>query len=414
MHKKTIHIKQVDVLWNTLGMTASAFSSLLLVLGTTRIVGADQGGIFSIAFTTAQQLMMLGNYGLRTYQVSDISNRYNPRDYLNNRILTCAAMLFFGFIYCCLRHFDIEKSIVVMLVIFAKMLDAFADVFEGRLQQCGHLAVAGRSMTIRMGTTTIAFLLTLLLTKQLITACVAMVIVAILTTQSTAVIPQNRLCPSSSPSTGFRNAVALLFPSFPLFFSAFGLMYIANTPKYAIDALMTSTDQSVFTTLYMPAMAVSLLSSFAFRPLITHMAEEWNGADYLSVGKIVYHFFAYILIALILILISFYFIGIPLLNLLSGLVLDAYLPELMLVITGGALSAVSALLLQALTVMRQQKYIFLAYFAAMLFSTAISTVLVRRAGLMGASVAYLVQMFFLVGTLYTIFRLCIHQRRLAK
>ncbi len=65
---------KADYFWNMSGCLASAMASLLLVIGVTRIMGTEAGGIFSLAFSLGQLLMMLGNIGLRTYQVSDLEN----------------------------------------------------------------------------------------------------------------------------------------------------------------------------------------------------------------------------------------------------------------------------------------------------------------------------------------------------
>ena len=43
-----------------------------LTIVVTQLSGAEQAGMFSMAFIIGTLLMIVGNYGVRTYQVSDI------------------------------------------------------------------------------------------------------------------------------------------------------------------------------------------------------------------------------------------------------------------------------------------------------------------------------------------------------
>lgn len=62
-------------------------------------MGTEAGGIFSLAFSLGQLLMMLGNMGLRTYQVSDLEERYSMGEYVVNRIISCVLMMLCTCVY---------------------------------------------------------------------------------------------------------------------------------------------------------------------------------------------------------------------------------------------------------------------------------------------------------------------------
>ena len=146
---------KADYFWNMSGCLASAMASLLLVIGVTRIMGTEAGGIFSLAFSLGQLLMMLGNMGLRTYQVSDLEERYSMGEYVVNRIISCALMMLCTCVYGIATRCSGEKFAALLLIVGTKMIDAFADVFEGQLQKEHRLDLAGISMTIRMAVTTL-------------------------------------------------------------------------------------------------------------------------------------------------------------------------------------------------------------------------------------------------------------------
>ena len=120
--------------WNMAGCTVNAGATVVLLAAVTLICGAEEGGVFSIAFVTAQMLMTLGAFGVRAYQASDMEEFTFPQ-YLTHRLLTCALMVGAGASWAFLSGYRGEKAAVAVLLCVFKMIDALADVLEGRLQQ---------------------------------------------------------------------------------------------------------------------------------------------------------------------------------------------------------------------------------------------------------------------------------------
>ena len=108
---------KADYFWNMSGCLASAMASLLLVIGVTRIMGTEAGGIFSLAFSLGQLLMMLGNMGLRTYQVSDLEERYSMGEYVVNRIISCVLMMLCTCVYGIATRCSGEKFAALLLIV---------------------------------------------------------------------------------------------------------------------------------------------------------------------------------------------------------------------------------------------------------------------------------------------------------
>ena len=241
-------------------------------------MGTEAGGIFSLAFSLGQLLMMLGNMGLRTYQVSDLEERYSMGEYVVNRIISCALMMLCTCVYGIATRCSGEKFVALLLIVGTKMIDAFADVFEGQLQKEHRLDLAGISMTIRMAVTTLLCLGLLMVTRQLMVACGCMFLGAVFCLAAFSVAPALRVHRQRGvlhrQGISLRKSIALFVPAIPLFFSSFGLMMIAGMPKYAIDFLMTESAQAIYGILYLPAQVVSLLSNFIFKPLIAEMAYD--------------------------------------------------------------------------------------------------------------------------------------------
>ena len=128
-----------DYVWNTVGVGAWGMVFPILTVVVTQLVGVEQAGMFSMAFVTGMLLMFLANYGVRTYQVSDLDEAHSFSDYQLNRWITCALMVAVGVAYCSIRGYAQDMFTISLGVYVYKMVDGLADVYEGRLQQVDKL-----------------------------------------------------------------------------------------------------------------------------------------------------------------------------------------------------------------------------------------------------------------------------------
>ena len=130
-------------LWNMIGSTCYSGSSFLYLLVVTRVCGAQLAGFYSLSYATAQLLLQVGRYGVRTYQATDLEHKYIFSEYKVSRIITCALMMLFGIIYSSFS-FKGEYIIISTFIIMMKMIDAVEDVFHGNLQQKYHVEQMGK------------------------------------------------------------------------------------------------------------------------------------------------------------------------------------------------------------------------------------------------------------------------------
>ena len=312
-----------------------------------------------------------------------------------------------AWLYGIVTHCDGERLAVLLFTVGTKMIDAFSDVFEGQLQKEHRLDLAGISMSTRMLISTVVCLAVLIITKKLIVACMCMFLGAalcmLLFSAMPAVCVHHQHNIQNQQKVSFRRSMTIFSPAIPLFLSSFGLMMISGMPKYIIDFLMTESDQAIYGILYLPAQVISLLSSFIFKPLIGEMAYDWkhkqNRNFILRVNKLLW----FIATGDAVVLLGAWLLGIPILSLLSGLKLDSYLVNLLILVVGGAFTAIAALLFQAITIMHYQTVAFGIYLIVIVISIVLDLILIRTIGLLGASIGYMVQMMLLAICLYGVY-----------
>src|SRR5688572_18924963 len=107
-----------DYLWNTIGVFSQSAISPLLLIAVTRINGINDSGIFSFAFSVSIIFWVIGLWGGRTYQVSDVVNKYSHRSYIMLRIILAIFMLAGALAFSMINSYDATKTtIIIMLVL---------------------------------------------------------------------------------------------------------------------------------------------------------------------------------------------------------------------------------------------------------------------------------------------------------
>ncbi len=174
------NIERQNVVWNIAGSFVYAFASMILSFVVLRVAGEDQGGIFSFGFSTlGQQMFIVVYFGLRPFQITDITGEYSFGDYLEHRNITCLTALASGAVFLTFMHgigrYTAEKSMILILLVIYKVIDGYADVYESEFQRQGSLYLTGKSNFFRTILSMCTFLTVLTAFEHLLLACVAAV-----------------------------------------------------------------------------------------------------------------------------------------------------------------------------------------------------------------------------------------------
>ena len=272
------HRTSRDYICNTIGTGAWGMVFPFLTIVVTQLSGTEQAGMFSMAFIIGTLLMIVGNYGVRTYQVSDIGEKHSFFDYQINRWITCIIMMLVAYGYCSLRGYDPNMFSICMAVCTYKMIDGLADVYEGRLQQMDKLYLAGISQAFRSVVVFVVFSLALLITRNLVVASIAMAVAAALTFV-VLTFPLAHLETPRSRGRSLASIAALFKQCFPVFIALFMYALIDNMPKFVMEGVLSYDNQLYFNALYFPAQAILLTVGSIYKPLLVRMAQMWADAE---------------------------------------------------------------------------------------------------------------------------------------
>lgn len=390
------HRTRRDYVWNSIGIGIWGMVFPILTVVVTQLSGVDQAGMFSIAFVTGTLLMFLANYGVRTYQVSDLEETHSFSDYQVNRWITCALMVFVGMLYCWIRGYEGEIFSISIGIYLYKMIDGLADVYEGRLQQVDKLYLAGISQAFRSLVVLVVFSLCLLITRNLPFACAAMAIAAaasfILLTFPLALLESPR-----SKRANPTSIAALFKQCFPLFLALFLYALIDNMPKFVMEGVLSYDNQLYFNALYFPAQAILLSIGLIYKPMLVSMTQAWSNPSKRRRFDLTIVVVLAIIVGITLVVAAIMAtIGIPLMSFMYGVNFEQFRGLSFIMLAAGGVTAAIDFLYQVITVLRHQKTVTRLYLITFGFSLFVPILLINFTGLPGAVIGYLIVMSILL------------------
>ena len=372
--------------WNIIASTLAAGQSALMLIFVTRFIGLEDAGVFTLAYSTAQMMLTIGYFDMRSYQVTDVKDPLPFPFYFTSRVITCALMLAVSAFYIIFKQYTGFKAEVIFLACVFKMIDAFEDVIHGLFQKSGRLDVAGKLQTLRYILIIFCFALSLWLGHNLILSLIIATLVSI------AVIfcnlPLIKMFDTLRLHFHWAKLRSLFLACLPLFIGSYLASYLENAPKYAIDTYLSSSDQAYYGILAMMAFVVNLFSGFAFRPMLTPLAVHWNNRQIGEYLRIVRRLLLWVAALILICEVGAYLLGIPVLSFIYGTDLSQQKGVLLLVILGGGINSLGTILYHSLTVMRKQRWLLIGYIIAAISAFFIAPAFVQAYGLIGAASAF--------------------------
>lgn len=377
-------------LWNMIGSACYSISSILYLMVVTRVCGAEEGGSFSLAYATAQLLLAVGRYGMRTYQATDLRSQFSFYEYIISRVITVSLMLIFGLVYS-LFSFEGRLIAISALVVAMKAIDAVEDVYHGRLQQTYHVEQMGRSQAIRNVYTAICFAVALILSKDLLLTLIITVGSSLIlcVAMNQFMINRHTTMSTAERRLSARAVGSLLKSCTGIFVGTFLSLLLYNIPKYAMDDVLSVEYQTYYSILFMPSFVVTLLCEFVFKPTITTIADYWFSGDRKRFDRTVLISLGIIAVCSVLVTVAGHLLGRTLLELIYGVDLSDFKLHFIVLLMGGGVGACVYMIYNILIAIRKGGSIKIVYGTVAILTIAVVRPMIDRYGMMGAALNYL-------------------------
>jgi len=281
--------------------------------------------------------------------------------------------------------FDPVRLIVIILFFAIFLIDGFADVFMGDLQQKGKMRIAGRMRVCAFGFSFIMFTASMVYTQTiiapLILSCIALfaVYAVWIWCYRKHFIKVRIKCDAVAVKKLARNVM-------PLFFGAFVFSYLLNMQKYYLGFLSTDESVAIITMLILPGTALYVLSLSLFGGAeMTKTALKYNSGNIKELSQRINRQILFAFVLSVIFMICVYVFGMPLLSLIFSTDLSSYTIEFIIIASGGALYTVFAVLYSAIVVLRAQKTFLYCIVIVAFITGPIMWLIVTRYGITGAA-----------------------------
>jgi O-antigen/teichoic acid export membrane protein len=264
------------------------------------------------------------------------------------------------------------------------------------------------SQAVRAVAGMVVFTLLLLVTHNLVVACLGMALVA-LASFVLLTIPLTLLETPKSRGVDLLEVKELFVECFPAFAAQFLFALIETMPKFAMEGVLPYESQVYFNAIYFPAQTILMIVGFVYKPQLVRIANVWaDRSKRARFDVIVFAMLGVSLAVTLVMLFVFGAVGVWLNGLMYGVDFEPYRTAQYLMIVAGGLSAAIDFLYQIITVLRQQAAATVVYLIAFVVVLVLSMVLVRMVGFDGAVYSYLVVMvalFAMLAVQYALVRL---------
>lgn len=398
--------KKKDYIWNTASGIINACEAVIISWIVTRVTGVTDAGIFSIAFALSNLFLTFGKFGIRTFQVTDVSEQYSFGTYFTTRIFTTCLMMGIcgGYLIIAVnfRDYSFYKAAIILLTCSLYAVESLEDVMAGFLQNRGFLYKGAMMFCIRWAMILVSFITMLLCTKNIIVSLGTALAISVLVLVMTAKFIFGKVVAGNRLSCSISSVKSLVLTTFPLFGSLFLTYYINNSAKYAIDGVLSDQIQAFYGYISMPVFVTSLFTSFIYQPYLVSIANQWKEGDVAGIRKQIRNNLMIILGISSVVVAGSALCGIPFLSWFYGVALKDYrLALIILMITSGFLAAINFTGV-IINVMRLQKLQLYGNIVIGIAAFWLLPIMVIKYEVIGATLAYMGLVVLLFAYLLTV------------
>lgn len=282
MAEKKLSVSQ-NALYNTIGTIVFCFcqwltSSLLVVHLSPEDTAVSNAGVLQLAISVTNIFFAISCYGMRTYQISDVQNKYSSGDYMGMRFVTAGIATALCIGYVIILGYNAKTALCVVLYMVFKLNETFGDVFHAIDQKNYRMDYVGISFCIRGVLMTVLFSAALVITGDILISVIAMAIVSFLAifVYDFRVTGQFG---SFKPIFNRKIITGLLIECLPAVVSAAAFTAITTIPRQILEGTLGEEALGYYGTVATPLVVVQVMATSIFNPMLTELAVLYDKSD---------------------------------------------------------------------------------------------------------------------------------------
>ena len=250
-------------------------SALLVVHLSPEETSVSNTGILQLAISVTNIFYAISVYSIRTYQISDTENKYSSGDYIGSRFVTATISVVLCVLYVLILGYSAKSALCILFYMIYRLNETFSDVLHGIDQKNYRMDYVGISYILRGVVMTVVFATTLLVTKDVLTAVIAMAfstlaVVALYDVKSTAQFG------SVKPTFNKKSIQALLITCMPAVISTVAFTAIVSIPRQMLESIHGEEALGYYGTISTPLVVVQVIATGIFNPMLTELSEFYR------------------------------------------------------------------------------------------------------------------------------------------
>ncbi len=380
-----------NFLWNTFGNILYMGCQFLCGILVVRLAGEVNSGNYNIALAVTNIFVSVASYGMYSFQVSDVENKYSQSTYIASRMTTCvlATVLCMGYtlLGATLGENPYSKLQCACILLYQayRMVESITDVYNAIDQQNERLDIVGKTYAVRGVASLAVFVAVLWVTHDMVLTLLFMVAVNVLLFFFYT-LPKAR--PFYTRSAVTESAVlALLWECLPLAVYNVLANTTASIPKLMLEKILGETALGIYSPVTQPVLLLQVGATYLFTPFITLFAQNYAERNRRGFYKAILAVQGIVLALLPAGLLVCRYLGRWGLAVFVGAGLESYAYLLAPMVVSAVLTAMMLFYSMVLTVMRCMRGLIFANVCGIITAACISSPCIRRWELQGTTFA---------------------------
>ncbi|WP_417229662.1 hypothetical protein [Thermophilibacter sp.] len=265
-----LSVKQ-NMAWNSIGSLVNLGCQWLITILIVRLGnGYEAAGVYSLATSVYGIFSPVGQYRMKTYQVSDVKGENTTGEYLAFRYITIAASLLLCFAYSALSCPSYALPAIMLYGVF-KSVSLVIEVLHACDQQHGRMDYVGQSLALQGVISFTVFVGLFMVTGNLELTLLAMsVSVAIVGLMLDA--PRTLRFDSLLPRIGRDKVFRLLRVCLPAVAAGIAASAAPSLPRQYLSLAMGSESLGIYSSIAAPIAIIQMGASYVYGPLLTYFS----------------------------------------------------------------------------------------------------------------------------------------------
>ena len=380
---KTETVKK-NMLWNAAGNIVYLLSQWVITVLVTVLGGFEDAGILSVAMSVTATFQTIAMFGIRSFQVSDLKEKYTDTCYVGLRSLTCVLAMFLCMLTSLFGGYSGKQLLAVFLFMAFRLVEDYSDVLHGIAQKNDRLDIAGKSFFMKGIGILVCFLAGYALTKQLSVGLLLMMLFSLASTlfydfPSVRKLSDFRLFDTLS------HCARLARETLPLCIYLFLFTALTTVPRLILEKQCGEVILGAYASIYAPATLLQSATGYLYNPFAPAFAAHRQAGEERRFDRLFFRIVLVIFIISAVVMIAAQFLGEFALVLVFKEQIREYVYLLNPILIVNFLSSCFGFFCMVAVVLRKFKLLLISVSVGFVSTTVLAWVLIGACGVNGTS-----------------------------